>query len=216
MANLNAEIREVPGKKASALRADGFIPAELYGSGVENIHLSVNAKEFKKALTDAGESTIVNLSVKDAVHPVLIHDYQKNSITGEFLSVDFHKVNMSEKITTDVPLTFVGESSAVKSLGGILVRSMDEVEVEAFPADLPHELTIDISSLDELGKSLYVKDIVISGKFEITVDPETVIATVTAPEEEVVEVAPASVADVKTEGEVKRAEKEAKKAEAEE
>lgn len=215
MANLNAEIRKIFGSQVSSLRASGIIPAELYGSGTENIHLSVSAKEFQKALADAGESTIVNLSVNGAVHPVLIHDYQKNPITGEFLSVDFHKVNMSEKITADVPLVFSGEAPAVKGLGGILVRSMDEVEVEAFPADLPHEITVDISSLDEIGKSLYVKDIAVAGKFEITIDPETVIATVTAPEEEVVEATPVSVADVKTEGEMKRAEKEAKKAEEE-
>ena len=215
MANLNAEIREIPGKKAASFRAEGLIPAELYGSGTENIHLVVGDKDFRKALTEAGESTIVNLSVRGEVHPVLIHDYQKNYLTGEFLSVDFHRVNMSEKITTDVPLVFVGEAPAVKGLGGILIRSMDEVEVEAFPADLPHEIAVDISSLDELGKSLYVKDISVTGKFEITVDPETVIATVSAPEEEVVEAAAVSVADIKTEGEAKRAEKEAKKAEEE-
>lgn len=215
MANLNAEIRENLGKKAADIRSEGFIPAELYGKGTENIHLVVGSKDFKKTLAEAGESTVVSLSVSGEVHPVLIHDYQKNHLTGEFLSVDFHKVNMSEKITTDVPLVFAGEAPAVKGLGGILVRSMDEVEVEAFPADLPHEITVDISSLDELGKSLYIKDIQVTGKFEITVDPETVVATVAAPEEEVIEAAPVSVGEIKTEGEAKRAEREAKKAEEE-
>lgn len=215
MANLKAEIREVLGKKAAVLRAEGLIPAELYGSGIQNIHLSVNTKEFRKTLEEAGESTIVNLSVGNEIHPVLIHDYQKNYLTGEFLSVDFHKVNMSEKIATDVPLVFTGESPAVKDLGGILVRSMDEVEVEAFPADLPHEISIDVSSLDELGKSLYVKDISVIGKFEILADPDTVVATVTAPEEEVVEAPAISVADIKTEGEVRRAEKASEKSEEE-
>lgn len=120
---------------------------------------------------------------------------------------------MKEKITAVVALVFTGESEAIKS-GGILVRSMDEVEVEALPTDLPHEINVDLSSLTEIGQSLYIKDIVTTGKFEIIENEETVIATVSAPEEEA-EVATASVEDIKTEGEVKRAEKESKKTDSE-
>lgn len=214
MINLNAEIREVFGKKAAALRKDGFVLAELYGAGVENLHLAVNAKEFAKVWAEAGESTVVNLVVKGKAHPVLIHDCHKNTLTGEILNIDFRQVDLSEKVTAVVPLVFVGESEAVKN-GGIFVRSMDEVEVEALPTDLPHEINVDISSLNEMGDSLYVKDIIVTGKFEIVENEETVIATVSEPEEEV-ETAPVSVADIKTEGEMKKAEKEAKKSASEE
>ncbi len=75
MINLNAEIRDVFGKKTATLRQNGIIPAELYGANTENLHLAVNAKEFTKVLAEAGESTVVNLMVSNTVHPVLIHDY---------------------------------------------------------------------------------------------------------------------------------------------
>lgn len=214
MPNLKAEKRDIAGKKVAVLRAEGLVPAELYGSKTENIHLTVNSKDLEKTYREAGESSVIILDVGAEAYPVLIHDHQVDHLTGKMLSVDFYKVDMNEKISATVPLVFIGESLAVKEEGGVLVKSMDEVEVEALPAELPHELRIDISSIKNLEDSIYVRDIPITGKFEILTDPNTVVATVTAVEEEA-EVAPVSVADVKTEGEVKRAEKETKKAEEE-
>jgi len=206
MPNLNAEIREMSAKPA-ALRESGLIPAEIYGKEFENIHITVSAKEFGKVFEEAGENTVVNLKVGSDVYPVIIHDHQVDSISRKFVAVDFFKVRMDEKITATVPLSFVGESPAVKDFGGILIKSMDELEVEALPADLPHELTIDVSALKEIDQSVYVRDIKAAGNYEIVTEPDTVIATVSMPEEETEE-APTSVADIVTEGEVNRAEKE--------
>jgi len=212
MPDLNAEIRE-SSLKPGAIRASGLIPAEIYGKQFENKHITVSAKEFGKVFEEAGENTIVNLKVGGEVYPVIIHDHQMDPLTDKFVSVDFFKVRLDEKITAPIPLEFVGESVAVKEMGGVLVKSMDEIEVEALPSSLPHEITIDVSVITEIDGSIYVKDLPISGDYEIVTDPDAVIATITLTEEEIEEPA-ASVENIVTEGEAKRA--ESAKAESEE
>lgn len=203
MSNLNAEIRALS-LKPHALRAAGLIPAEIYGKEFSNLHISVSAKEFGKVVKEAGENTIVNLKVGKDIYPVIIHDQQKDSLSGQFLSVSFFKVRMDEKITAPIPLVFIGESPAIKELGGILIKSMDEIEVEALPANLPHNIEINISAITELGGNIYVKDIPIVKNYKIITLLDTVIATVVEPKEEAEEPV-VDVADVVTEGEVKRA-----------
>jgi large subunit ribosomal protein L25 len=113
-----------------------------------------------------------------------------------------------------VPLAFAGEAPAVKNLGGVLVRAMHEVEVEALPQAIPHSIEISVNTLDAIGKSIYVRDIVATGSFSILANPETVIATVTekAPEEEVVATPEAAAIEaVKVETEEKKAERDKKK-----
>lgn len=204
MINLNANIRELS-LKPDALRASGLIPAEIYSKGFNNLHIAVPAKEFNKVFEKAGENTVVDLLVGKNTYSVLIHDHQKHPISDQFLSVDFLQIRLDEKITAPIPLVFVGESSAVKEMGGVLVKSMDKIEVEALPSNLPHEIEININAITEIDGSIYVKDIVVSGNYEIITDPDTVIATVMMPEEEVV-ATPVGVEDIMTEGETKRAE----------
>ncbi len=203
MPNLTAEIRALS-LKPNALRAAGLIPAEIYGKEFSNLHISVPAKEFGKVFKQAGENTIVNLKVGGDIYPVIIHDQQKDSISGQFLSVSFFKVRMDEKIIAPIPIVFIGESPAIKGLGGILIKSMDEIEVEALPADLPHEIVINIETITELGGNIYVKDVPVAKNYKIITTPDTVIATVVAPKEEVEETV-VNVADIVTEGEIKRA-----------
>lgn len=186
---LKVEKREVLGKKVKALRRMGIIPAELYGREVENLHLSVDVKKFDEVYSEAGENTVVNVLVDGATKPVLIHSVQRNYLTDEIESVDFYEVKMDEKIEANVPIEFVGESPAVKDLDGILIKAMDEVNVEALPADIPSEITIDLSQLKSLGESIYVKDLPVTEKYKFMVDLETVVVTVSEPkaEEEVAE-----------------------------
>jgi large subunit ribosomal protein L25 len=204
MPDLNAEIRE-SSLKPAALRASGLIPAEIYGKQFENKHITVSAKEFGKVFEEAGENTIINLKVGGEAYPVIVNDQQKDPISGKFLSIDFFKVRLDEKITAPIPLEFVGESPAVKEMGGVLVKSMDEIEVEALPSNLPHKIEVDVGAIKEIDGSIYVKDLSVAGDYEIITDPDTVIATVMIPEEEVEETA-TSVEDIVTEGEAKKAE----------
>ena len=204
--------REKLGKKVKSLRLQGLIPAELYGHGVKNLHLAVSAREFLKVFKEAGENTIVNLQIQGGEKPVLIHEIKTNYLSGEIDHIDFYEVRLYEKIKARIPLEFTGEAPAQKSKGGVLNKAMSEIEVEALPGDLPHRFTLSLESLDDLNKSLYVKDIKVSPNVRILVDPETVIVTVTEPakEEEKAEVIP-DVTAVKVEVEEKKAERTAEK-----
>lgn len=209
---LIAQKREIFGKKVKALRKQGLISAELYGHGRENIHLSVPTKEFLKVFKEAGESTIIKLKVENEEEKVenefnvLIHDLQKNPLTDEISHIDFYQVRMGEKITISVPLEFIGEAPAVREKEGILVRAMQEVEVEALPADLPRSIEVNLDELSEIGMSIYVKDLRVAKGVEILVEPETVVATVTEPVKEEVEEKPITVEEIKVEGEEKKEE----------
>ena len=216
---LTAQKRELTGKKVSAMRAEGFVPAELYGRGLQNVHLNVSSKEFKKVFQEAGESSVVTLSVDSEKLPVLIYDVQYHPVSGDVAHVDFYQVRMDEKITASIEVEFIGEPPAVKAFGGILVKAMQEIEVEALPAYLPSEIKVDISGLDEIGKSIYVKDLRFGKEVKVLVSPDTVVATITEPLPEEVVAAPAEPVDlsaIKTEGEEKKAERDAEKAEEEE
>jgi large subunit ribosomal protein L25 len=205
--DLSVKTRELEGKKVNVLRREGFVPAELYGHGFKNLHLAVAAKEFGKVLKEAGTTTVVTLVLNTQKTPAIIHDVVRNYLTGEVEHVDFYQVRMDEKITAKIPLEFIGEAPAVKSANAVINKSMFELEVEALPANLPHSLTVDLSVLDELHKSIYVKDIVVPKGVEVLVDMETAVASATPQAaEEVVEV-PVDVADVKVETEEKKAER---------
>lgn len=200
-------------QKPKALRKEGLIPAELYGHGLKNQHLAVNAKEFMKALKAAGESTVVTLASGKEKLPVLIYNIQRHPTGGEIVHIDFYQVRMDEKLKAKVEIVFSGESPAVKNLDGILNLSTKEVEVEALPADLPHHLTVHLAALAELGQTVYVKDIAVPKGVRIMVDPETAVATVTEKRKEE-EVIPAPVIDVeavKVETEEKKSEREKEK-----
>ena len=203
--DLLVQTREILGKKIKSLRKQGFIPAELYGHGLENQHLSVSAKEFGKIFKQAGESTLIKLKVKDGKEfNVLIHDIVKNALTDEISNIDFYSVKMDEKIKARVPLEFIGESPAVKEKGGVLIKSMHEIEVESLPADLPHHLTVDVSHLTEIGSSLSVINLEAPAKVKILVNPKPLLPALLSPvKEEVSEKGPVSVEEVKVEGEEK-------------
>jgi len=210
MAELVAQKREILGRKTKHLRKKGLIPAELYGQGVENVHLSIPADAFSNVYKDVGEHAIVNVVIEGGgSSPVLINDVQIDPVSEEILSVDLHQVKMDEKVATHVPIDFEGESPAVRDLDGVLVKVLDELEVEALPAEIPSSIVVDLSKLTELDQSIYVKDLPKSDSYEITADPETVIASVSEQREEEEEpIEELSPEDVIVEGEEKRPQEE--------
>ena len=208
--DLAVQKRNQFGRKVKNLRSEGLIPAELYGYGVENVHLAVPEKDFEKVYEKAGESSIINIVLDNKKQPVLIYDIQRHPVSDKVLSIDFNQVRMDKKVQIWVPLNFVGESEGVKS-GGILVKAMQELEVEALPTNIPHEIEVDISKLAEVDQSIYVKDLKLSHDVEALVGPDTAIASVTAPiteEQEAAQAAEVDVAAIKVEGEEKKADKE--------
>jgi large subunit ribosomal protein L25 len=209
--------REQFGRALKTLRAKGFIPAELYGHGVENLHLSVTVKDFKKVFKAAGESTMIDLMVEGKKRPVMIHEVNTDPVTDEVVGIDFYQVRLDEKLKIKVPLSFVGESAGVREKQGILVKAVSELEIEALPQAIPHSIEVDISKLTDIGTSVQVKDLSVAKDVRILIDPETVVATVTArmtEEEEAKLAAAADVTAIKSEVEEKKEERAAAKADA--
>lgn len=214
---LSVQKRSVLGRSVKALRKLGLVPAELYGKGVENSHLSVLAKELKKVFKEAGENTVVNVMLDGKKHPVLINDISFDPLSGNVKSVDLYQIRMDEKLKVNVPLEFIGIAPAVKGENGILVKALQEVAVEALPMDIPRDFKVDLSKLAAIGQSVYVKDLSVPAGVKVLVAPETVVATVTAQvtEEEELAMREASgvgAETVKVETEEKKAEREATKA----
>jgi large subunit ribosomal protein L25 len=215
---LSVQPREIVGKKVRTLRKEGLIPAEIYGHGVKNVHISVPAKEFGKVFKDAGETTVITLHVGKEKHAAMIHEVLRDRILGTIVHVDFHEVRMDEKIRAHVPVEFVGESPAVKEFAAVINKPIAEIEVEAFPQDIPHAFVVDLAVLDVIDKSIYVKDLVVPKGVTIHLDADMAIATATPPKAaEVVaaEETPVDVSAITSEAEEKKAERDASKAPAE-
>jgi large subunit ribosomal protein L25 len=179
---LKVKKREVFGRKTKKERKSGMTPAVIYGKGFVSQSLWVDTKELEKLLKKTGESTIIELDLSEKEkHNVVINEIQKDPVKGYYLHIDFFKVRMDEKIEKEIRLEFVGESPAVKELGGVLVRSLDELPIKCFPADLPSEINVDISTLKTFEDRIHVSDLALSDKIEIMINPETVVATVDEP-----------------------------------
>lgn len=204
---LQTQNREVLGKKVKDLRGQGLVPAELYGHGISNTHLMINGKEFNQIYKEVGESTIITLITDGKKVPVLIYNVEFDPMSQKISHIDFYAVKMDEKVKIAIALEFVGESQAVKQ-GGVLVKSMKELEVEALPKDLPSSIEVDLAKLENLHDSIFIKDLNIDKKVKVLVDEENVVATVIEPAKEEEVVAEAKVEDVKVEGEEKKKVKE--------
>lgn len=183
--SLTAAPRTEVRKKVHQLRKQGKIPAVLYGHGIETTHLQLDKKEFTKVLKTASESSLIDLTIEGGKSvKVLLQDVQLDPLTEEVLHADLHQVRMDEKLETEIPLHFVGESPAVKNEGGILVRSHDHVKVKALPGALVPSIDVDISALTELNAALKIKDLVVPEGIELLHDAEEVLAVVSPPRTE--------------------------------
>ena len=197
--------------KLDALRKSGEIPAVFYGAGKTTTSISVPIVEFKKTWREAGESSAVQIGMTTGNIDVLIHEVQVDPVTDEPIHVDFLAIDMKKKIRVAVPLEFAGVSNAVKSGIGNLVKVLYEFEIEALPADLPHNLTVDISKLATLNDQIFVSDVKIPAGVVVINPPEEVVASIIEQVEEKEEVvAPVDLSAI----EVEKKGKEAKEGEA--
>ncbi len=166
------------------LRAEGFIPAVFYGRKQSPVSISVKQKDFDKVWKEAGESTVITLSGDAGNHDVMIHDVDRDPLSGTVRHADFYVIEKGKKLQVSVPVEFEGVSPAVKESGAILVKVVHEVEVEALPENLPHELTVDISALVTLDSNITAGDIKLPKGVSLVTKPEEIVASVVMPKEE--------------------------------
>ena len=181
MINLQAKIRKEPVK---SLRKKGILPAVLYGPILKKSQsLELDAKKFEKAYKEAGESSLIELEIDPGKKaPVLIHEVQVDSLTGEFIHVDFYQPRLDQEIEAKVPIIFEGVSKAVKELEGTLVKNISEIGVKALPHKLPKEIKADIRNLESFEDHILIKDLVLPQGVKILREPGEIVASVTPPE----------------------------------
>ena len=208
--------RDLTGRKVKKLRREGVLPGNIYGKDVKSLAVQVPAKDFKAAFDQAGETGIIELKVdkETKARPALIHNVHLHPVTDELLHVDFHQVDLTKKVTVDIPIELTGEAPGVNK-GGVLVQVLDEIEVEALPTDLPDKFVLDVSTLEEIGQGLTLKDIKVdAAKVKlVTENPEEIVVQIEEPakeEEKPVEAAPAE-GEAAAEAETAPAEGEAEK-----
>lgn len=183
MLKLKASKRDTA-QKPEEIRAAGSIPAVFYGPKEAAQAVTVSYSEFDKVFKEAGESTLVILDVDGTEHETLVHDVDYHPVRGTISHVDFYVIEKGKKVQVHVPLEFVGVAPAEKTLGGTLVKVMHEVEVEAMPKDLPHEIEVDIASLETFDSQIHASDIKLPSGVVLVTEAEEVIALVQAPNEE--------------------------------
>lgn len=176
---------------AFKVRQEGLIPAICYGAGKENMEVVMPYQDFRKAYIKAGENTLIDLDVDGTKHKVLVHEVQMDPLYSTIMHVDFHLVNMKEKVDTHVPVTITGTSPAVKDHSGVLNVALDEIEVRCLPSDIPHEFVVDISVIEDFHTAIHVSDLKAPQGVEIMNDPELTVVSVMAPTvQEEVELSP--------------------------
>lgn len=185
--------------KAGAVRKAGFIPAVYYGPKDKPVSISVQTEAFKKVWREAGESGVVSLKSGAKSVEALIYDVDLDPLKGTPRHVDFYVFEKGKKIQVKVPLEFTGVAPAVKDFGGVLVKVMHEIEVEAEPKNLPHSLSVDISALADFKSQILAKDISLPSGVSLAVLPEEVVASVYEPKDEPVEEAPVDLSAIEVE-----------------
>ncbi len=189
MTELTAHPRTTISKKENArLRAEGKIPAVLYGKKHAATHVAFDAKEFAKAWKDAGESTILTVKGLDKDTDVLIQDVAIDMVREEPLHVDLYVVDSATEVEVEVPLVFEGISPAEKELGGTLMKVMHELTISALPKHLPHEIVVDISGLKDFDSQVLAGEVVLPPHVTLVNEPDEVVALVSEVHEEEEEV----------------------------
>jgi large subunit ribosomal protein L25 len=185
--------RKVFGKKVKTLRQKGILPGNLYGKKIKSQALEIGQKDFTQLYQKTGDTGIIELVLQGEKLPraVLVQNTQLDPVSGQMLHVDFRQVDLKEKIIARVPVEITGSAPAVNT-GGVMVQLLNEVEVEALPADLPDKLTIDVSPLTAIDQFLTVADLKFNKtKVELKItDPKALVVKIEPPAKEEVEVKP--------------------------
>lgn len=194
---LKAKVRKDFGRKVKLLRKKGVLPANIYGKKIKSEPIQIDLKEFLDVYKQVGDTGLLYINER----PVLVANIQKDPVSDTLLHIDFHQVDLKEKVEAKVPIELIGESPAEKQSIGTVVQYLNEIEVESFPTDLPDKFEVDISKLAEVDQMVHVKDLSFDkSKIEVKTDLEEILVKVEPPQKEEV-VAPPPAPEVSPEGE---------------
>lgn len=177
---LTAEKRAVLGKQVQQLRRQGWIPGVMYGHGFDPVPLQFEMRSLRHMLSQVGGSQLIHIKVKGQKQPemALVREVQRDCIRGTLLHVDFYRVMMTERLTTEVPLAIVGESPVLELKEGILLHGISTIEVECLPGDLVDAIEVDLSDLVEVDQALYVRDLAVPAGIDVLTGSDEMIVRI--------------------------------------
>jgi large subunit ribosomal protein L25 len=190
-----------------------MVPAVVYGAQVENTLVSVLSTDFVKILKIAGESSTIVLDIAGTSEKsgtegkvgaskkvdVLIHEVQVDPVKGQPIHIDFLAIDMNKPVEVTIPLEFIGLAKAEKDGLGTLVKVLHEVDIEALPKDLPHNIQVDVTGIATLEDKIHAKDIKLPKGVTLITEGDEVVALVAVIKEEVEEVAPVDLSAIEVE-----------------
>lgn len=176
---LNATKRDVVGKQVKALRRAGKLPAVIYGRHTEPINVNLDAHTASLVLGKVTSSSLVTINLDGTEYPALVREKQRDYIKNRLLHVDFLAVSMTETLRTSVTVHFIGVSGAVKDFNAVLVKNLEQLEVECLPTDLPERIDVDISVLAKPGEGIRVREVQVPDTIRLLNDPDTMVAVAT-------------------------------------
>lgn len=184
---IEATRRTVTGKQVGALRRTGKLPGVIYGAKIDTTPITMDLKEASTVLSHASQSHIITIALDGVEYSTLVREKQRDYIRGTLHHIDFQVVSLTEKLRTKVSIEVTGIAPAVKNFSAVVVQGLNEVEVECLPQDLVDRILVDVSSLETLGDTIYVRDLVVPANIEILNEPGDVVIAITAGAEEIVE-----------------------------
>lgn len=158
---ITVQKRTILGKKVKKLRKAGVVPANIYGKKISSLAVSVPEKEFAMVFRKTGETGLLDLAVEGEkdIRPVLIHNVALHPVTSHILHADFYQVDLSQKVKANIPIIAKGEAIAVTENKGVLLHTLEEVEIEALPQDLLERIEVEVTGLSDVDQQILVKDL---------------------------------------------------------
>jgi len=184
---LKATPRTIIGKQTRSLRKAGIVPANIFGKEFTSQTISLQLKDFIDTFKSAGETNVVYIDIDGEEIPTLFSEIQIHPTNQSILHVDLKKIDLKQKVETQVPFSIIGISEAVEKKHGILLTQMTEVTIEALPSDIPNDIEVDISNMNEIGDVIHISDLPKSTSYEIKEEDERIIVSVTEHKEEELE-----------------------------
>jgi large subunit ribosomal protein L25 len=177
---LKADKRGIVGKKTKTLRRQGFTPAHLFGHGLESLTLQCDTPTLQRTIARAGMTRLITLAIEGDKQPhnVFIREIQREPVSRDLLHVDFYQVKMTEKIKVDVPIVLVGEAPAMKAKGRTISHTLTSLSVECLPDDLPPQIEVDLSPLEDIEQAIFVRDIVLGPGVTVFAEPGQLVVKV--------------------------------------
>ena len=177
---LTVELRSKTGKGISRrLRMEGLVPGIVYGKGITSLPITLRPKELAAAIAgEGGQNHLISLKGEGGLEgmTVIVADLLRDSIRGNLMHVDLHKINLLEKVRVDVAVNLIGNSIGVKE-GGLLDFAMHSLAVECLPTEIPEHIDLDVTAL-AVGDSIHAGDLQLPAGVKLLDDPKSSVVSV--------------------------------------